>query len=173
MPTLPPLVHPAFSTRRALRQLCPTLLLLAVGNALATPFSYQGTLYSQGEPAQGPHRMRLALYTAASGGLLVAKALELEDVQVDQGRFNADAELPPSIDQYDTLWLQVSVDDGRGTFVDLPQREMFQPKAANACWSTSGNTGTDALVDFLGTTDAQLRRRGQRLGVAQWRIRLE
>ncbi len=136
-------------------------LLLAAALSAALPvaaasFVYRGTLTDGGEPAEGQYGFRLSFYNAQTGGKALAAPIMLDEVAVSNGTFNTGLDLDPALQRRETLWLEVEVRDADGAFVQLADREAVQPnalKAAGMCWGTTGNTGTFAAGNFLGTTD--------------------
>ena len=146
------------------------LLAAALGSAMpasGAPFAYRGTLDDHGAPANGRYGFRLTFYGAPSGGAALAPATTLDDVVVENGAFEAALELAPSLQQRDGTWLEVEVRDAGGAFVVLPGREAVGPKAlaAGVCWDTTGNAGTVAASNFLGTTDGAALRLQSTAGV--------
>jgi trimeric autotransporter adhesin len=134
-------------------------LLLALVPALAASESlrYSGSLTDAGEPANGAYALRLALYDAARGGHRIGREVTLPQVDVARGGFAVDADFGLPLVTLQQAWLQVEVAGAEGEFEPLGRRESLDAKAlaGTACWSTSGNAGTLAGTDFLGTTDLQ------------------
>lgn len=135
------------------------LALLAGLTSAATAESlrYQGQLTDGGQPATGHYDLQISLHDAAEGGRMVGEVVTLSRVPVLDGAFAVDIEAPDAA-RNTTAWLQASVRDatGGGAFVPLAKREQvtLAPKI-DACWSTTGDTGSNPTVNFLGNLDNQ------------------
>ena len=133
-------------------------LLLALGHAAAAaPMRYQGQLSDSGKPANGRYDLQISLYNEASAGALLGYPTTLEDVEVINGQFQVELEAPAAA-QNSEAWLQAAVRDGAssGAFSDINAREKVTlAPLIGACWSTTGDTGSNPAVNFLGNTDNQ------------------
>lgn len=133
------------------------LFFLTFALVLAQPLSaeirYRGTLYSHGEPANGPHTLRITPYVSASSALPLTTPIVLNAISINEGRLEASLEFGEAVARLDEVWLQVEAAAIDGEFYRLPERQRATVKAAGACWSTSGNSGTDPTSEFIGTTD--------------------
>lgn len=137
----------------------PSLFLLALavtGNALAAPWTYQGSLNDGGEPAHGRYDLRLTLLDEA-GSLSVSSPLTLHGVEVQDGQFSVEVDFGIDLATAPVLSILTEVQQNHSGFVALGAPKRFDAKAALAgvCWDTEGNSGTDPAVNFIGTTDAQ------------------
>jgi trimeric autotransporter adhesin len=132
--------------------LLPLALLAAIPlHARAEPWTYRGTLLDEGQPANGRYDLRLSLLNAA--GHPVLKPVTLYQVEVRDGAFAADVDFGFALETAPPLQLKTEVQQGASGFVALGEPTRFDAKAAGMCWSTDGNTGTNASTDFIGTTD--------------------
>jgi hypothetical protein len=64
-----------------------SFVALSPASAQSTAFTYQGSLDDAGAPASGLHDFRFKLWNAASGGLIVAPPVCVDDVSVVEGLF--------------------------------------------------------------------------------------
>jgi len=133
-----------------------TALWLAALSASAAPWTYRGSLNDGGVPANGSYDVRLTLRNPANSAA-IAGPLTLYSVPVKDGQFAVDVDFGLDLVNAPVLSLQTEVQQGSSGFVALGEPTRFDAKAAfgSVCWDTSGNTGSDPNVDFLGTTDAQ------------------
>lgn len=131
------------------------ILALAAPAASATDFVYEGRLDDLGKPANGRYDLRLTPYGDATLGATLAAPITFEGVEVREGRFRLDLELP--LVQADAVWLEVAVrESGSPGFSPIPGRsKAIAAPLIGACWSTLGDTGSDPASNFIGTIDAQ------------------
>lgn len=133
-------------------------LLLSLGHATAAaPMSYHGQLSDGGRPANGRYDLQISLYSSANAGSLLGYPTTLEDVEVINGQFRVELEAP-SAAHNSPAWLQAAVRDGtsNGAFNEIAGREKVTlAPLIGACWSTTGDTGSNPAVNFLGNTDNQ------------------
>jgi hypothetical protein len=132
------------------------LVLCAPTCAQGANFLYQGQLEDHGLPAQGRYDLRITAYDAPLGGSALAAPIEFPAVEVVEGRFELQIDLPRV--QSASTWFGLEVRDaGSSTFTPMLARDKALATSARigACWSSSGDSGTDPNVNFLGTTDAQ------------------
>jgi hypothetical protein len=132
-----------------------TIPMLAVAGS---PLAYRGELLDRGMPANGQYDLQLVAHADAALDTPLAAALILENVAVTQGRFQVELDfgLSPSVDQ--PIWIALAVRDGDdpGAFSAIPDRhKAMAPTLIGQCWSSTGDAGSNPLVNFLGTTDAQ------------------
>lgn len=140
------------------RKLLLLSLLLSLGHtASAAPMRYQGQLSDGGKPANGRYDLQISLYNAASAGGLLGYPTTLNDVEVVNGQFQVELEAP-SAAQNSVVWLQAAVRDGAssGAFNEISGREQVTlAPLIGACWSTTGDTGSNPAINFLGNSDNQ------------------
>ncbi len=128
--------------------------------ALGTAFTYQGRLTDNGSPANGTYDFEFKLYDAASGGTQVGSTVTQDDVSVSGGLFTVPLDFG-NVFNGDALWLEIGVRPGSstGAYTTLSPRQALTaaPYAFYALnnWSLTGNSGTTAGTNFLGTTDNQ------------------
>jgi hypothetical protein len=130
-------------------------LALASPTALAARFVYEGRLDDAGQPANGRYDLKLTAFGHAAQGATLAAPLTFEGVEVRDGRFRLDVDLP--LVQADQVWLEVAVRGaGEPVFAEIPGRaKAIAAPLIGACWSTTGDSGSDPATNFIGTTDAQ------------------
>lgn len=141
------------------RNLAPLAVALAL--VLATPashaarFVYEGRLDDAGRAAEGRYDLKLTAYGDATHGSTLAAPVTLTDVEVRDGRFRIDVDLP--LVESDQVWLEVAVrGSGEPTFASIPGRsKAVAATLIGQCWSTTGDSGSNPATNFLGTTDAQ------------------
>lgn len=140
------------------RKLLLLSLLLGLGPmAGAAPMRYQGQLSDGGQPANGAYDLQISLYSDASAGVLLDQPITLEGVAVVNGQFQVEFEAPPAATN-SNAWLQAAIREGdnAGSFVPISGREkVVLAPSISTCWSTTGDTGSNPAVNFLGNTDNQ------------------
>lgn len=127
-------------------------LALAIGGgaAHAAGFTYHGSLDDGGQPANGRYDLRVTPYASEQAAAPAAAAVTLYGVEVRDGQFSTDLDFAGNLAA--DGWIGVAVRRaGNGDFVDLAGRTEIA--AADACWSTTGNAGTNSN-SYLGTTDS-------------------
>ncbi|GMU45030.1 MAG: hypothetical protein AMXMBFR25_30160 [Lysobacterales bacterium] len=137
----------------------PLTLALALAPAIpahAASFVYEGRLDDRGAPATGDYEISLTPFADATLGAPLAAPVVFARVPVREGRFRLEFDLPTL--QADAAWLQLAVRDAGSSA--LPASVPGRTKAVaagpiGACWSSTGDSGTDPATHFLGTTDAQ------------------
>jgi hypothetical protein len=137
------------------------LLAVALAVALASPaalaarFVYEGRLDDAGQPANGRYDLKLTAYGHAAQGATLAAPVTFEGVEVRDGRFRLDVDLP--LVKADQVWLEVAVRGaGEPAFAEIPGRaKAIAAPLIGACWSTTGDSGSNPATNFIGTTDAQ------------------
>jgi hypothetical protein len=139
------------------------LSLAMSGAAFAAPLTYLGELIDGGEPANGRYDLQLTVHSDAALDSALALPITVEDVAVENGRFRVDADFGPLLRaglpvSPDSAWLEIAVRDAgaKSGFDSLAQREKIAlDKAIAACWSSTGDDGSNPAINFLGTLDAQ------------------
>lgn len=158
-------------------------LLLAL-TVLTTPLSlfaqsgaitYQGRLNTGGLPATGLYEITFALHDAAVSGNTIGTPVTLAPVPVTNGLFTATLDFGAAAFNGADRWLELSVTvfNSDQPVVTLTPRQPITATphalyAANAAssltlgglgassfWKLTGNAGTTAGANFLGTTDNQ------------------
>ncbi len=136
-----------------------TFLLLAVcGAAQPQSFTYRGQLVDGGQPAEGHYALRVTLYADARSPLPLGGPLEIDAVQVHQGRFEVPLDFIGLPSGLDAAWLEVAVRDrSDDAWWTLEGRSKVQLKGelCPESWALAGNTDSNAAVNFLGTVDDQ------------------
>lgn len=143
-------------TRPALAALALAIGSLLASSAQAGSFVYEGKLEDGAAAANGRYDFEILPYTDAALGGPVASAIRFEGVEVKDGRFRLDFELPA--EEAGQLWLALAVrSHGSGaTYAAFPGRtKAVAAGPIGLCWSSTGDSNTDPAVNFLGTTDAQ------------------
>ena len=123
--------------------------------AHATNFVYEGRLDDFGQAANGRYDLKLTAFGHPAQGTTLAAPTTFENVEVRDGRFRLDLDL--SLVTSDDVWLEVAVrPSGGAAFSTIPGRsKAIAAPLIGACWSTTGDTGSDPATNFLGTTDNQ------------------
>lgn len=116
-------------------------------------FTYQGSLFDLGEPANGRFDLRLTAYAQQQLGTTLASPITFNAVEVKDGRFRIDLDLPAASD---AVWLGVEVRPaGDGVFSAIGGRsKAIAAPLVGQCWSTTGDSGSSS-ANFIGTIDAQ------------------
>jgi hypothetical protein len=98
-----------------------------VSNALSVPFSYQGQLSADGQPANGSYDLRLSLFGSPNGGAATAAPVILEDVVVESGIFSTLLDFGDGVFDGSAAYIQVEVRDGTSTsaYTTLSPRQMI------------------------------------------------
>jgi trimeric autotransporter adhesin len=116
---------------------------------LGTAFTYQGQLAASGNPAQGIHDLRFAIYDVASGGSPVAGPLTNSSVTVSNGMFTVVLDFGSFFDG-NARWLEIAVrTNGAAAFTPLFPRQPLTPApyalyAASA--AAAGTLSSNAVV---------------------------
>ena len=137
--------------------MCAALAALGLGlaaTATADSFTYHGQLQDTGKAANGTYDLQLTLYSAATGGSVLAGPVTLYGVTVKDGNFATQVDFGPMATLSETGWVQVQVKAGGGDWVSLDARSPVAP-AASACpgsWTLDGNAGNPP-GSYLGTAD--------------------
>ncbi len=109
-----------------------SLLTVAAGAANAqftTAFTYQGVLQDAGAPAQGLYDLRFILYNAEIGGSQVGPIINLDDVDLIDGRFTVQLDFGGGAFSDSDRWLEVKVrpGDSTGSYTTLSPRQWVTP----------------------------------------------
>jgi hypothetical protein len=139
----------------AVMRLLTLALALASPAAAAASFVYEGRLDEFGQPANGRYDLKLTAYGHEAQGATLAAPISFEGVEVRDGRFRLDVDLP--LVKADQVWLEVAVrGSGELEFARIPSRsKAIAAPLIGACWSTIGDSGSNPNTNFLGTTDGQ------------------
>jgi hypothetical protein len=128
------------------------LLLAGASPAIAATFVYEGQLSDQGQPASGRYDLRIAAFDHSSTGMALAPATTYFAIDVIDGRFRVDVELPKV--ESDEVWFELAVREaGASTFSDIPGRSKAGTGVIGQCWSTTGDTGSNPALNFIGARD--------------------
>ncbi|MBK6725681.1 MAG: tail fiber domain-containing protein [Xanthomonadales bacterium] len=143
------------SRRFASSLLHAALLAALLPAAHAGEFVYQGQLDDRGQPANGRYDLRIAAYTDEKSASGLMAPIEFSSVEVKDGRFELRFDAPLAKDR--EAWLEVAVRDaGSAAYASLPGRsKAISAPLIGACWSATGDAGSNPATNFLGTTDAQ------------------
>lgn len=152
-----------------------SLLAAAILATLASPawsaqFVYEGRLDEFSMPANGRFDVRVTPHGQQTGSNPLAAAMVFEDVEVIDGRFRLEFEVP--LAQADSAWVAIDVRPGNegGQFSAIEGRtKAVSGGLIGACWSTTGDAGSNPATNYLGTSDAQpLNLRSN--GFVGWRL---
>jgi hypothetical protein len=138
------------------RRSLPILLAaLLSAPATAADFVYEGRLDDGGMPANGRYDVQLTPYADARLNSALSAPVVFPAVEVREGRFRLEFALPEA--SVDATWLELAIRaDGDSEATPIPGRtKAVAAPLIGACWSSTGDSGSDYLVNFLGTTDAQ------------------
>lgn len=154
-----PSAAPAVGTdprRRAPRALTLAVLTLLGGQVAAGSFVYEGRLDDRGVPANGRYDFQLTPYAGNAVKQSLTAPLNFYGVEVRDGRFRIDFDTPVALGS--DVWLELGIRDGgaSATFSSIPGRsKAIAAPLIGACWSTTGDSGSNPATNFLGTIDAQ------------------
>jgi hypothetical protein len=116
----------------------------------------KAVLDDRGVPASGRYDIRLVVYRDAESGAAMAAPLDFPSVDVVEGKFRLQFDAP--LEGSAPAWVELAVrDPGAKSFSVIPARTkaVLAPAVIGACWSSTGDAGSNPSVNFLGTTDAQ------------------
>lgn len=127
--------------------------------AHAVSFDYHGSLRDAERAADGRYDFELTLYSASTGGAVIAGPLTLNAVPVRAGSFETLADFGPTSSTAGDAWLATRVRPaGTGEFETLAARTpVALAEIASVCpgaWTLAGNAG-NPVGSYLGTADAQ------------------
>lgn len=135
---------------------------ILAGNVHAAGFTYHGNLQDGGRPAEGAYDIELTLYSAPTGGHVVAGPLTLYAVPVHAGAFSTAVDFGVAGMAADAALAVRLRPAGQGGYVALDARTPVatvraSETASSVCpgaWTLNGNAGNTAGM-YLGTADAQ------------------
>ena len=91
-------------------------------------FSYQGSLKSGGNPANGDHDFQFSLYDAFSGGNLLGGPIARSTVTVTNGLFSVSLDFGADVFDGNARYLEISVrPSGGGSYAMLSPRQEISP----------------------------------------------
>ena len=141
------------------------LLLLALpgGSVLAetgTAFTYQGSLTQSSSSVTNTCGFQFSLYDALSGGSQVGSTLTKGSVLVSKGLFSVSLDFGTSAFAGAKRWMATAVRcPDSGSYTALTPRLELTPTPyslySRGNWSLTGDAGTTAGTNFIGTTDAK------------------
>ena len=142
-------------SHRTLHLLAGALLAALIPAAHAGEFVYQGQLDDRGVAANGRYDVRIAAFGDEKSPQTLLAPIEFPGVEVKDGRFELRFDAPLAGDR--EAWLEVAVRDaGASAWAGIPGRsKAFAAPLIGACWSVTGDSGSNPATNFLGTTDAQ------------------
>lgn len=146
---------PRPALRRIVAFMLAAGLLATAANASAASFTYRGQLDDRGVAANGRYDLRLSPWLDPSRPIPAAAPMGFPGVEVIDGRFTLSFDLPVGSGQ--AVWLDLEVADAGGVhFTPIPGRiEATAAPLIGACWSSTGDSGTNPATNFIGTIDAQ------------------
>lgn len=131
-------------------------LALASAPSFARTFNYHGTLNADGKPAEGRYDLVLTLYSARSGGAVIAGPMTVYGVPVHEGRFNTDVNIDNNAPVTHAAYLDVQVKESAASapLTSLAGRTpvSVDDTACPGAWSLDGNASNPA-GSILGTVD--------------------
>jgi hypothetical protein len=129
---------------------------LLVSAATAGSFVYEGRLEESGVAATGRYDFEILPYADAALGGPIAATIRFEAVEVVDGGFRLDFDLPTHGAEHVWLGLAVRNHGSDAGYAAFPNRtKAIEAGPIGLCWSSIGDSDTDPAVNFLGTTDAQ------------------
>ena len=136
-----------------------TLLILGLccaSSTQAVSLRYQGELLDRGLPANGRYDLQLTPFTDADSPRRIAEAVVYENVLIEDGLFLLEPDFGKQLVGYDSAWVELAIRDADsdGAFSSLPDRQKASlAPTAGQCWSTSGDSGINPNLNYLGTND--------------------
>lgn len=127
-------------------------LVLFPSSATGARFTYHGDLMDGDAPAQGRYQLRLRALAAHDATVAISPATELPSVDVVEGRFSVEVDLPEA--DGPITWVEVSVRGSEGDYEVLGD-PLPVSKVNGACpgaWALDGNSGVP-VGSFLGLAD--------------------
>jgi hypothetical protein len=120
------------------------LALTLASPLVAQPFTYQGFLKENGQPANGIYDFRFLLWTAPSGGTQVGPELFVDDVSVQNGLFTVQLDFGAVWDGSDRyLEILVRLNDAFGYWLLTPRVKITPAPYASFAqrpWQTAGSS---------------------------------
>jgi len=127
-----------------------TIVLAALaGVASASPFTYQGSLMENGQPANGTYDMTFQLADAADIGFLLDSDT-VNNVQVVDGLFTVEIDFDDDLMNNDSRWIAIVID---GTTLSPRTRLRAIPRAYRAVLAdTAGSLEAPVFLSATSTT---------------------
>jgi hypothetical protein len=132
--------------------LAASLLAGFAAAAHAARFTYHGELMEGDAPADGRYDLRLRALAAPGAKQALGEATELPGVEVIEGRFALQLDLPENPLGETFVEVAIRKADGGGDYEVLGTPQAVS-KANTGCWALDGNTGLPSN-SFLGIADA-------------------
>ena len=129
--------------------------LCAASAAQAAPFSYTGRLEEFGVPANGRYDLRLVVREDGAPDHGAGLPVEFHAVEVVDGAFRLDFDLPVGSDEVDVALSVRPAGSSAWVAIQGRSKAISAPAAIGQCWSSTGDSGSDPAVNFIGTLDAQ------------------
>ena len=132
------------------------LAALWVSPTQAVTLRYQGELLDRGLPANGHYDLQLTAFVDALTPQRLSEPVVYENVLVEDGLFVLEPDFGNHLVGIDDAWIALGVRDGDSTavFSRLPDRQKASlAGSAGQCWSTSGDSGINPTLNYLGTND--------------------
>lgn len=136
--------------------------LLALGLASlaastdAATLRYHGELLDRNAPANARYDLKLTPYADARGTKPIAAPVTFEDVLVEDGFFLLEPDFGGAVDGHRDVWIELAIRDADSTLafatIEGRQKAALAPLVGQ-CWSTTGDSGVNPSINFLGTTD--------------------
>jgi hypothetical protein len=134
-----------------MRAITATIVLAALaGAAAASPFTYQGSLVENGQPANGLYDMTFQLADAEIFGFLLDSDT-INNVEVVNGLFTVEVDFDEILMNHDSRWIAVVVE---GTPLSPRTRLRPTPRAYNAVRANTAGTVEAPL--FLSASNATI-----------------
>jgi hypothetical protein len=136
-----------------------SLLVLLAGNIIAAPmgtaFTYQGQLYTGGNPANGRYDLTFTLFDSSGGTGVIAGPITNTAVAVSNGHFTVTLNFGGAAFNGEERWLQIAArTNGVGSYTNLSPRQLV-PLMPNALYAASA--GSVQACNLIGTVaDASL-----------------
>jgi hypothetical protein len=139
----------------AIAMLCSLLAAIPAPADAGSRLNYRGELLDRGAPANGRFDLRFSLLR--DDGSAYAAPVTLHAVDIQQGRIAVEVEFGLELEQAPPLKLQTEVAEPGSGFVAMGKPARIDTKSAlvGVCWDTEGNSGTNAVTNFVGTIDSQ------------------
>jgi len=125
----------------------------------AESLTYKGTLSENDKPANGRFEMQLQLFSDEFGGDQLGYTITLPNVQVIDGSFQVPINLPATLPESQSMWLQAQIKpEGASGFSPLDGRqEITSTTGGGVCWETAGNpTENGGVIGIPGVAPGNL-----------------
>lgn len=114
-------------------------------SAQTTEFTFQGSLKSSTNPANGNHDFEFALFDALTGGTQIGSTIALNNVAVTEGTFSVKLNFGNQFAAGTDRFLEVRVrQSGQGSFTNLSPRQLIN-SAPYSIKSLSADNATNAV----------------------------